>query len=78
MNMDLASRKYYLIERVMLLSEKEFDKMEKLLEKEVLDPEVQKEMTKRALQAEEDIKQGKVYSIEEVEKRLNEKLNSWK
>jgi hypothetical protein len=53
--MDIASRKYHLMERVMLLSEKELDKMEALLNKEILDPEVQKAMTKRALQSEKDI-----------------------
>ena len=76
--MDLASRKYHLMERVMLLSEKELDKMETLLNKEILDPEVQKAMTQRALQSEKDIKEGKVYTIEEADSRLNQKLNSWK
>jgi hypothetical protein len=76
--MDIASRKYHLMERVMLLSEKELDKMEALLNKEILDPEVQKAMTKRALQSEKDIQEGKVYTIEEADSRLNQKLNSWK
>jgi hypothetical protein len=76
--MDIASRKYHLMERVMLLSEKELDKMEALLNKEILDPEVQKAMTKRALQSEKDIQGGKVYTIEEADSRLNQKLNSWK
>jgi hypothetical protein len=76
--MDIASRKYHLRERVMLLSEKELDKMEALLNKEILDPEVQKAMTKRALQSEKDIQEGKVYTIEEADSRLNQKLNSWK
>jgi hypothetical protein len=76
--MDIASRKYHLMERVMLLSEKELDKMEALLNKEILDPEVQKAMTKRALQSEKDIQEGKVYTVEEADSRLNQKLNSWK
>jgi hypothetical protein len=76
--MDIASRKYHLMERVMLLSEKELDKMEALLNKEILDPEVQKAMTKRALQSEKDIQGGKVYTVEEADSRLNQKLNSWK
>ncbi|NJN28036.1 MAG: hypothetical protein HC819_19725 [Cyclobacteriaceae bacterium] len=76
--MDLASRKYHLMERVMLLSEKELDKMETLLNKEILDPEVENAMTQRALQSEKDIKEGKVYTIEEADARLNQKLNSWK
>jgi hypothetical protein len=76
--MDLASRKYHLMERVMLLSEKELDKMEALLNKEIFDPEIEKAMTERALQSEKDIKEGKVYTIEEADSRLNQKLNSWK
>jgi hypothetical protein len=76
--MDLASRKYHLMERVMLLSEKELDKMEALLNKEILDSEVQKAMTERALQSEKDIKEGRVYTIEEANSRLDQKLNSWK
>jgi hypothetical protein len=48
------------------------------LNKEILDPEVQKAMTKRALQSEKDIQGGKVYTIEEADSRLNQKLNSWK
>lgn len=76
--MDLASRKYHLIERVMLLNEKELDKMEALLDKEILDPEIEKAMTQRVLQSEKDIKEGKVYTIEEADSRLNQKLNSWK
>ncbi len=76
--MDLASRKYHLIERVMLLNEKELDKMEALLDKEIVDPEIEKAMTQRVLQSEKDIKEGKVYTIEEADSRLNQKLNSWK
>jgi hypothetical protein len=76
--MDLASRKYHLMERVMLLSEKELDKIEALLNKEILDPEVEKAMTERALQSEKDIKEGRVYTVEEANSRLNQKLNSWK
>jgi hypothetical protein len=78
MTMDLASRKYHLMERVMLLSEKELDKIEALLNKEILDPEVEKAMTERALQSEKDIKEGRVYTVEEANSRLNQKLNSWK
>ena len=62
----------------MLLNEKELDKVESLLNKELLDPEVEKKMTQRVLQAEKDIREGKVYTIEEADSRLNEKLNSWK
>jgi hypothetical protein len=76
--MDLASRKYHLMERVMLLSEKELDKIEALLNKEILDPEIQKVMTERTLQSEKDIKEGRAYTIEEANARLDQKLNSWK
>ena len=76
--MDLASRKYHLMERVMLLSEKELDKIEALLNQETLDPEVEKTLTERALQSEKDIKEGKLYTIEEANSRLNQKLDSWK
>lgn len=76
--MDLASRKYHLMERVMLLSEKELDKIEALLNKEILDPEAEKAMTERALQSEKDIKEGRVYTVEEANSRLNQKINSWK
>ncbi len=65
------------MERVMLLSEKELEKMEMLLNKEILDPEEEKAMTQRALQSEKDIIEGKVYTIEEADTRLNQKLNSW-
>ncbi|MDZ7604517.1 MAG: hypothetical protein U5K79_02795 [Cyclobacteriaceae bacterium] len=40
--MDLASRKYHLMERVMLLNEKELDKIEALLNQEIFNPEVEK------------------------------------
>lgn len=76
--MDLASRKYHLMERVMLLSEKELDKIEALLNNEIFDPDVEKAMTVRALESEKDIKEGRVYTIEEADSRLNQKLNSWK
>jgi len=76
--MDLASRKYHLIERVMLLNEKELDKIETLLNQEILDPEVEKVMTQRALQSEKDIKEGNVYSVDEANSRLNQKFNLWK
>ena len=39
-----------------------------------LDPSVEKEMISRALKSEQDIKEGKVYTIEEAEARLNKRL----
>lgn len=38
------------------------------------DPSVEKEMVSRALKSEQDIKEGKVYTIEEAEARLNKRL----
>ena len=40
-----------------------------------LDPSVEKEMISRALKSEQDIKEGKVYTIEEAEARLNKRLD---
>ncbi len=62
----------------MLLNNKELDKVEALLDKEILDPEIEKAMTQRVLQSEKDIKEGKVYTIEEANSRLNQKFNLWK
>lgn len=39
-----------------------------------LDPSIEKEMKSRALKSEQDIKEGKVYTIEEAEARLNKRL----
>ena len=45
-----------------------------LLVKSSLDPELKSKLTSRALQAEEDIKAGRVYTREEFEKKLEERL----
>ena len=45
-----------------------------LLVKSSLDPELKSKLTSRALQAEEDIKAGRVYTREEFEKKLDERL----
>src|SRR5690554_325541 len=45
-----------------------------LLVKSSLDLELKSRLTSRALQAEEDIKAGKVYTREEFEKKLDERL----
>lgn len=39
-----------------------------------LDLSVEKEMISRALKSEQDIKEGRVYTIEEAEARLNKRL----
>jgi hypothetical protein len=38
------------------------------------DPSIQEEMISRALKSEQDIKEGKVYTVEEADARLNEHL----
>lgn len=38
------------------------------------DPSIEKEMVSRALKSEQNIKEGKVYTIEEAAARLNERL----
>lgn len=40
-----------------------------------LNPSIEKEMISRALKSEQDIKEGKVYTIEEAEARLNKRLD---
>jgi hypothetical protein len=61
------------------LIEKETDlrileKVRALFTQKDLDPSVEKEMISRALKSEQDIKEGKVYTIEEAEARLNKRL----
>ncbi|WP_373520657.1 hypothetical protein [Aquiflexum sp.] len=45
-----------------------------LLVKTGLDPVLKEKLTSRALKAEEDIKAGRVFTREEIEKKLNSKL----
>ena len=46
-----------------------------LFTKKDLDASIEKEMTSRALKSEQDIKDGKVYTIEESEARLKKRLD---
>ena len=39
-----------------------------------LDPTIEKEMISRVLKSEQDIKEGKLYTIEEAESRINKRL----
>ncbi len=41
---------------------------------ENIDPSVEKEMTSRILKSEQDIQEGKVFTIEEAKDRLKKKL----
>jgi hypothetical protein len=45
-----------------------------LLVKSSLDPVLKEKLTSRALKAEEDIKEGRVYTREEFEKKLDNRL----
>ncbi len=71
--MDLEGRKYHIIAQVMLLTESEIDKVEVVL-KNASDSLIAQELIARALEAEEDIKEGKVFTIEEAEAKLNQRF----
>ena len=45
-----------------------------LFEQKDFDPLIEKEMISRALDAEQDIKEGKVYTLDEAEAVLNKRL----
>ncbi len=72
--MSIQARKYQLIERVMQFTEAELIKLETLLEEVNLDPQIEKDLTARALQSETEIKDGKVYTIKEANERINKRL----
>ena len=72
--MNIEARKYHLIEKVMKSNEDTIDRMEAFLES--YDPKIEKELISRALEAEEDIKKGNVYSIEEADAILTRRLSS--
>jgi len=72
--MTIEARKYYLIEKVMNFDEDSIDRMEAFLES--YDPKIEKELISRALEAEEDIKKGDIYSIKEADAILTRRLSS--
>ncbi len=73
--MNIEKRKLHLFEEILSLSnEAIIEKLESVLEEERLDIETQKIMESRALKAEEDIKEGRVHTLEEAEARLNARL----
>lgn len=75
LRMSLEARKLQLFEEILSInSEVIIEKLEHVLEEEHLDPTVQELMESRALKAEEDIKAGRVYTLEEAEAKLNEQL----
>lgn len=72
--MNIEARRYRFIEKVMKFDEATIDRMEAFLES--YDPEIEKELMSRALEAEEDIKKGNVYNIEEADAILTRRLSS--
>ena len=74
--MDIQKKKLHLIQEFLAVdSEKVIDELEAVLNRnEVLNSLVQKEMNDRAMLSEEDIKDGKVYTLEEAEDRINRRL----
>ena len=58
----------------MKFDEDTINRMEAFLES--YDPKIEKELISRALEAEEDIKKGNVYSIEEADAILTRRLSS--
>lgn len=74
-SMNIETRKLHLFEAILSLNnEAIIDRLESVLEEEKLNPETQKIMESRALKSEEDIKAGRVYTLEEAEARLNARL----
>jgi hypothetical protein len=75
--MDIATRKLHFIQDVLAVNnEKIIDKLEALLknEQEKLDPILKDKLTSRAMKANENIRTGKVYTREEAEAKLKERL----
>ncbi|MFY0602078.1 MAG: hypothetical protein JXR03_20555 [Cyclobacteriaceae bacterium] len=71
--MNIEARKYHLIEQVMKFDEVEINRMEALLDS--YDPEIERELIKRARQSEEDIEKGNTHSIEEADAILTRRLS---
>jgi hypothetical protein len=75
--MDLQTRKLRFIEDILAISnEKIIEKLELVLknEQQQLDPVLKKKLTSRALKANEDIDSGRVYSREEAEAKIKERM----
>ena len=74
--MDLQTRKLHFIEEILAISSEEIiDKLETVLKKEQeLNPILKEKLTARALKAEEDIKAGRVYTREEAEAKIKERM----
>jgi CHASE3 domain sensor protein len=75
--MDLQTRKLHFIEEILSISnDKIIERLESVLkeEQQKLDPVLKEKLTSRALKANEDIKAGRVYSREEAEKTIKERM----
>lgn len=75
--MDIQTRKLNFIQEILAVNnEKIFDKLESILKKEQqnLDPVLKEKLTSRALKANENIREGKVYSRKEAEEKLKERI----
>ena len=77
MDLDLQTRKLHFIEEILAISnEAIIEKLESVLEKERknLNPVLREKLISRALKANEDIKAGRVYSRQEAEAKIKERL----
>lgn len=75
--MDLQTRKLHFIEEILSISNDEIiERLELVLKEEQqrLDPVLKEKLISRALKANEDIKAGRVYSREEAEARIKERM----
>lgn len=75
--MDIQTKKLNFIQEVLALSnEKIIDKLESLLKKEQqnLDPVLKEKLTSRALKANENIMEGKVYNRKTAEAKLKDRM----
>ena len=75
--MDLQTRKLHFIQDVLSISNEELlERLESLLKKErsELNQVLKEKLTSRALRAEQNLKEGKVYSSEEARKKIKDSL----
>lgn len=76
--MDLQTRKLHFIEEILSISsDKIIERLESVLkeEQQELDTVLKEKLTARALKANEDIKAGRVYSREEAEAKIKDRMN---
>jgi len=72
--MDLQTRKLHFIEEILAINNEEIiEKLEVVLKKELLNPNLKQKLTSRAVTANQDIAESRVYSRNEIEALLKEK-----